>query len=50
MRQSVVRVFITVLFIGLLAAPLVYRRITAHRKAAEETTNQAATSPNMASS
>jgi hypothetical protein len=43
MRQSVVRVFITILFICLLAAPLVYRRITDQRKAADETANQAAT-------
>jgi len=43
MRPSVVRVFITVLFIGLLAAPLVYRRIAAHRQAADETASQAAT-------
>jgi hypothetical protein len=43
MRQSVVRVFITVLFIGLLAAPLIYRRIAAQRQASDEMAGQAAT-------
>jgi hypothetical protein len=38
MRRSVVRVFITVLFIGLLAAPLIYRR----RISRKETANRAA--------
>src|SRR5690349_15036826 len=42
MQRKATRIFVIVFFIALLATPVVYKRIVAHRQAAFESQNEAA--------